>query len=41
MFPDRFQADEEVESSIVIVELVYLKVFHLISPSTDLGTREG
>ena len=41
MFQDRFPFDEDFETVVVIVELIYPMVFHLIFPSMDLNMREG
>lgn len=35
MFPNQISFDEDVETSI-IMDLIYLRVFHLISPTQSL-----
>ena len=39
MFQDHFQANEKGKFVVVVVELVYPKVFQLISPFTNPDTR--
>ena len=40
MFPNQIQFDKDVEFIVVIVELVYLRIIHLICPFMDPYTRE-
>ena len=41
MFLNQIPSDEDVETVVVVVELVYLKVFYLISLFMDPNIREG
>ena len=41
MLLDHFKADKEAKSMIVVIYLIYLKVFHLIPPSMDPSIRES
>ena len=40
MFLGQNPSDEDVETMVVFVELVYQMIFHLISPFMYLGIRE-
>ena len=40
MFSYRFPSDKDSETTIVILELIYPMMFHLISLSMGLGMKE-
>lgn len=41
MFPNWIQSKEDVESAIVVIDLVYSTIFQSISPFLDLDKWEG
>ena len=41
MFLNQIPSDEDVETAVVVVELVYVKVFYLIILLMDLDIREA
>ena len=41
MFLDQIPSDEDVETTVVVVELVYVKVFYLIILLMDPDIREA
>ena len=41
MFLDEIPSDEDVETAVVVVELVYVKVFYLIILLMDPDIREA
>ena len=41
MLPDQISFNEDDKTIVIVIELVYPKVFHLITPFMDLGTRIG
>ena len=40
MFPNQFQFDENPKIALVIIKLIYPKIFHSISPSIGLNMIE-
>ena len=41
MFLDQISFNEDDKTIVIIIELVYLKIFHHMTPFMDLGTRVG
>ena len=41
MLPDQISFNEDDKTIVIVIELVYPKGFHLITPFMDLGTRIG
>ena len=41
MFLDQIPSDEDVETTVVVVELIYVKVFYLIILFMDPDIREA